>query len=328
MPLLATVSPVALMLLLPLAPSLIVTAPPDRVLSVSVTVLLPTARSIVPKLLTFLRLNVPASVSASVLDAPSPMKIVLPNRELAVSTVQVAPASTITVPKLVNVVPSAFSVPAPTPAANSIVELTPPPTTLPPNVSVRTEDQPRGTTAESDLRRSTAADRAEIGQRTVDGELTCQIERAAGSNRHQAADGDSTNVQRQRGATGRFQCTRAAEQPRSVDREGRSAILRCRVDHAAVDQGQVAVADNPGAHDHVVCVGQGIAITHQERIAAAGGDGVQQQGATAGERDRITNGQECVLSIPADLRDRSQVVDRAQKRRRAAIRRCKEALRR
>src|ERR1700722_7265156 len=122
-------------MLLPLAPSLIVTDPPDSVLSVTVTVLLPAGRSIVPKLLTVARLNVPAPDATSVLPAPSPMNVVVASKDEAASTVQVDPASTVTVPKLVKVVPSAFSVPAPEPAASSSVVWEPPPTPVPPNLA-------------------------------------------------------------------------------------------------------------------------------------------------------------------------------------------------
>ena len=135
MPVLAAVSPAALMLLLPLAPSRISTGPPDSVVSVTVTVLLPAARSTVPKLLTPPRLNVPALVSARVLDAPLPMNVVLVSTEARASNVQAAPTSTITVPKLIKVVPSALSVPPPELGASSSVVLMPPPATVPPNAA-------------------------------------------------------------------------------------------------------------------------------------------------------------------------------------------------
>jgi hypothetical protein len=61
--------------LLPLAPSLSVIDPPDRVLSVTVTVLLPAARLIVPNLLTPPRLNVPAVVSDSVFVPLPPVSV-------------------------------------------------------------------------------------------------------------------------------------------------------------------------------------------------------------------------------------------------------------
>ena len=51
LPVLAAVSPAAVMELLPLAPSLIVTVPPDNVVSVTVTVLLPAARVMQPLVL-------------------------------------------------------------------------------------------------------------------------------------------------------------------------------------------------------------------------------------------------------------------------------------
>ena len=79
---LAAVSPAALTLLLPLAPSLIVTAPPDNVLSVTVTVLLPTARLIVANLLTPPRLALPALASVSVF-VPLPPVNVSPPTEAA-----------------------------------------------------------------------------------------------------------------------------------------------------------------------------------------------------------------------------------------------------
>jgi hypothetical protein len=65
---LADVSPTALTLLLPLAPSLIATDPLDSVVSVTVTVLLPAARLIVPNLLTPPRLTVPALLRPRVFD--------------------------------------------------------------------------------------------------------------------------------------------------------------------------------------------------------------------------------------------------------------------
>ena len=72
---LADVSPAALTVLLPLAPSLIVTDPPDSVLSVTVTVLLPAARLIVPNLLTPPRLTAPALVSISVFAPLPPVSV-------------------------------------------------------------------------------------------------------------------------------------------------------------------------------------------------------------------------------------------------------------
>ena len=82
---LAAVSPAALTLLLPLAPSLIVTVPPDNVLSVTVTVLLPAARTIVPNLLTPPRLALPALVSVSVFVPLPPVSVSPPTA--AVDTV-------------------------------------------------------------------------------------------------------------------------------------------------------------------------------------------------------------------------------------------------
>jgi hypothetical protein len=67
MPVLAAVSVAAPMMLLPLAPSLIVTVPPDNVASVTFTVLLPAVRLIVANLLTPPRLTMPALVSTNVL---------------------------------------------------------------------------------------------------------------------------------------------------------------------------------------------------------------------------------------------------------------------
>jgi hypothetical protein len=61
--------------LLPLAPSLIVTSPPDNVVSVTVTVLLPAARLIVANLLTPPRLKVPALVRASVFAPLPPVSV-------------------------------------------------------------------------------------------------------------------------------------------------------------------------------------------------------------------------------------------------------------
>ena len=72
---LAAVSPAALTVLLPLAPSLIVTVPPDNVVSVTVTVLLPAARVIVPNLLTPPRLALPAVVSVSVFVPLPPVSV-------------------------------------------------------------------------------------------------------------------------------------------------------------------------------------------------------------------------------------------------------------
>ncbi len=72
---LADVSPAALTLLLPLAPSLIVTDPPDSVVSVTVTVLLPAARLIVPNLLTPPRLAAPALVRVSVFVPLPPVSV-------------------------------------------------------------------------------------------------------------------------------------------------------------------------------------------------------------------------------------------------------------
>ena len=72
---LAEVSPAALTVLLPLAPSLIVTVPPDSVVSVTVTVLLPAARLIVANLLTPPRLAVPALVRISVFVPLPPVSV-------------------------------------------------------------------------------------------------------------------------------------------------------------------------------------------------------------------------------------------------------------
>ena len=74
---LAAVSPAALMLLLPLAPSFIDTDPPASVVSVTVTVLLPAARLIVPNLLTPPRLTLPA-VDRVKMFAPLPPVSVSP----------------------------------------------------------------------------------------------------------------------------------------------------------------------------------------------------------------------------------------------------------
>ena len=74
LPLLAVVSPAALTLLLPLAPSLSV-IDPDNVLSVTVTVLLPAARLIVANLLTPPRLTLPALVSVSVFVPLPPVSV-------------------------------------------------------------------------------------------------------------------------------------------------------------------------------------------------------------------------------------------------------------
>jgi hypothetical protein len=78
LPVLAAVSLAALTLLLPLAPSLIVTVPPDNVVSVTVTVLLPAARLIVANLLTPPRLALPALVSANVFVPLPPVSVSLP----------------------------------------------------------------------------------------------------------------------------------------------------------------------------------------------------------------------------------------------------------
>jgi hypothetical protein len=78
LPVLADVSPAALTLLLPLAPSLIVTVPPDSVVSVTVTVLLPAARLIVANLLTPPRLALPALVRVSVFVPLPPVSVSLP----------------------------------------------------------------------------------------------------------------------------------------------------------------------------------------------------------------------------------------------------------
>ena len=83
---LAAVSPAALTLLLPLAPSLIVTDPPDNVVSVTVTVLLPAARLIVANLLTPPRLAMPAVVSVSVF-VPLPPVSVSPPTEAAATLI-------------------------------------------------------------------------------------------------------------------------------------------------------------------------------------------------------------------------------------------------
>ena len=87
MPLLAAVSPAALTLLLPLAPSFSATDPPDSVLSVTVTVLLPAARLIVPNLLTPPRLTLPAVVSVSVLVPLPPVSVSPPTAAAETCTV-------------------------------------------------------------------------------------------------------------------------------------------------------------------------------------------------------------------------------------------------
>ena len=63
------------MLLLPLAPPCTATDPPDSVVSVTVTVLLPVAKLIVAKLLTPPRLTAPAVVSTSVLAPLPPVSV-------------------------------------------------------------------------------------------------------------------------------------------------------------------------------------------------------------------------------------------------------------
>ena len=73
---LAALSPVALIVSLPVDPASIVTDPPDSVVSVTVTVLLPVeARRTVANLLTPPRLNVPAVVSNSVLVPLPPVSV-------------------------------------------------------------------------------------------------------------------------------------------------------------------------------------------------------------------------------------------------------------
>ena len=82
---LAAVSPAALMLLLPLAPSLTVTDAVN-VLSPTVTVLLPAARLIVANLLTPPRLNVPALVRNSVFTPLPPVSTSPPTEAAATCT--------------------------------------------------------------------------------------------------------------------------------------------------------------------------------------------------------------------------------------------------
>ena len=83
---LAAVSPAAVMVLLPLAASLIVTVPPDNVLSVTVTVLLPAARLIVANLLTPPRLALPALVKVSVFVPLPPVSVSPPTAIAATVT--------------------------------------------------------------------------------------------------------------------------------------------------------------------------------------------------------------------------------------------------
>ena len=100
---LAEVSLAALTVLLPLAPSLSTTVPPDSVLSVTVTVLLPTARSIVRKLLTPPRLTGPAVVRVRVFAPLPPVSVSPPTAAAETWTVSFSnPPVKLSVPALVK----------------------------------------------------------------------------------------------------------------------------------------------------------------------------------------------------------------------------------
>ena len=229
------------------------------------------------------------------------MKVVVASRVLAASTVQVAPVSTITVPKLVNVVPSAFSVPAPVPAASSSVVWTPPPTTLPPNVAPgprisRSVPLPKATSvAPPPL---TAPKLASVPL-TVSSPVRSRALPAATETRPLTvvAPISSANV-----------APPVASNVPVLLNAPDVLIVRVDVPPSGVAsitppliKATLPLPMMPVPSIVLFVLVRVSAVTHEVRIVAIGGDGIQQHGSAAGQRDLTTDREESGLAITANL---------------------------
>jgi hypothetical protein len=98
----------------------------------------------------------------------------------------------------------------------------------------------------------------------------------------------------------------------AVQRQRAGPALRRRVDHTVIDQHEAAVADDPGTLDRVVRVGQGPPLPTMYALPPLV---TMLSSSTVPPPVSVTEppiDEESGLAIPADLFDRTQVVDRAQ----------------